>query len=216
MVNSAAAAGVSGSGAVTGTFQRARWCGNRLQTDRLPDWLVSMLDGHAWLSVSPFAASLWSRTVCEHVDYEIAWHDHRDVFNEHSRTGAPPPSVLWQVKRVLEAVDIALILDVEVELVEDRLALAVYGAGVRGRLDDVVWKKVAGMLTTCCSMLHESVTTVLPLTSLQPVNRDPEACERTLRTDVPTDRVRLVHLWGYPIHGVPAPHCTCRAHEGVA
>lgn len=199
--------------------ERPRWCGGRLQGDSsvLPEWLATMLDGHAWPSASPYAALPWSRTVCEHVDYEGAWRDHRALFTEQPRTGAPAPSALWEAKRALAKSGTALLLDVQVELVDGRLALAIYGAGVRGWLDDVAWKRVAGLLTTCCSMLHEPHEDVVPFDLLPSMKRPSSSGKRALPTPVrPLSRESgygSYTWWGYPVHGTPEAGCSCAAHE---
>ena len=112
-------------------------CGGRLDPDQdwVPDWLANRIDRHAWPSASPWAAAGKARTVCAHVDWWQVWSDHPELFEARQQVGVPPPPVLWETQRALAAMGTELCFDVELEdLGDGKLGLAVYGAGVVGRL----------------------------------------------------------------------------------
>ncbi|CAL9677675.1 hypothetical protein SUDANB95_08002 (plasmid) [Actinosynnema sp. ALI-1.44] len=196
-------------------------CAGRLDPDKdlVPDWLAPMLDWHVWPSASPDALSGRARTVCEHVDWELVWNTEPDLFARRAQVGAPPLVDLWTAKHVLADAGIALAFDVQLEVVDDELALAVYGAGVVGRLDDASWREVAHLLTTCCSTLREPREDVEPrrgLSLLRPARPATGAGRRPMPAPVQPESWQLgdwVHTWWtYPFYGTLRDGCQCAAH----
>lgn len=198
-------------------------CAGRLDPgqDLVPDWLADRIDFHVWPSASPYATSARARTVCEHIDYAQVWHEHPELFARRQQVGVPALEDLWEAKRLLAEFGTSLAFDVQLEEIDGELALAVYGAGVVGRLSDAEWREVASLLTTCCSMLHEPREDIALIGRLVRPARRPVAVGKR---DLPT-RVRPVSWeigdwihtwWGFPFHGTLAKDCGCSAHTPEA
>jgi hypothetical protein len=185
----------------------------------IPAWLATLMDWHVWPSSSPWAVSPRARTVCAHIDYELVWTQHPGLFTRREQVGPPSPDALWAARRELAERDATLVLDVQAERYDGELALAVYGAGVVGQLDDDAWQAVAPLLTTCTAAVYEPRVELpagmLPLRPALPPTASgrrpvPVRPESWVRSDV-------VHTWwSYPLHGTLRPNCACPAHTPQA
>jgi hypothetical protein len=198
-------------------------CGGRIDPDQdwVPDWLVNRIDRHVWPSASPLAVARKARTVCSHVDWWQVWSDHPELFDARQQVGAPPPAVLWETQRALAAMGTELCFDVELEDVGDgNLGLAVYGAGVVGKLTQSEWDLAAPLLTTCTARVHQPRRDVDLLGLVRPA-----------RPVIPVGRHRRiagvrpasweigdwVHTWwSYPVVGSLRDKCECSAHTSAA
>jgi hypothetical protein len=200
-------------------------CAGRLEPgqDLVPAWLATMLDWHVWPSASPWAVSSRARTVCEHVDYELVWAQRPEWFQRREHVGAPPPEVLFAAKGELADLGQRLVLDVQLEEIDGQLALAVYGAGVVGRLTDREWKAVASLLTTCSARIREPLPDVDvdngPLHLIRPA-RSSRPGQRGLPTGIQPEGWESgdwMHTWwSYPLFGALRPDCLCTAHTPEA
>lgn len=190
-------------------------CGGRVDPGQtlVPDHLVRLLDWHVWPSAGPGAVSAWARTVCGHVDYELVWLEEPWLFGRRVRVGVPPPEVLWDAKRALEELGVQLCFDVQLEVVDRLLALAVYGVGVVGRMGDAEWRAVAGDLTTCCAVLREPLD---PGRLVRPGRRFVAGRRRPLPYAVQPQCWEVgdwAHTWwSYPAGGALRRGCRCSAH----
>ncbi|ONI88039.1 hypothetical protein ALI22I_20045 [Saccharothrix sp. ALI-22-I] len=193
-------------------------CGGRLHPAQrlVPDWLASMLDWHVWPSSSPGVVSALARTRCTHVDAELIWATEPELFARRAQVGAPPSQDLWAARRILAERGFDLAFELHLELVEDELAIAVYGAGVVGRLTREAWREVAPRLTTCVSELSEPGEDVdLARGVIRPARPAwwppgmPPGGVRPERWE----RGDTAHTWWrYPFHGTLRAGCTCPAH----
>jgi hypothetical protein len=176
------------------------------------------LDYHVFPSASPYAATDMARTLCEHIDYALICDEWPELFARRAQVGIPVLPDLWEARRVLADYGAALAIDAQWELVDDELAVAIYGAGVVGVLGDDAWNAAAALLTTCCCTIREPrdnrVTDLIR----------PARAPRGLARPVPT-RVRPVSgqagdwlhtWWAYPVHGTLRGDCACSAHAATA
>lgn len=198
-------------------------CAGRLDPDQrlIPPWLATRIDFHVWPSASPWELGKRARTVCEHIDWELVWSDHPELFARRHQVGIPDLPDLWEAKRELAESGTQLALDVQLEDVEGELALAIYGAGVIGRLSDTEWNDVSGLLTTCTATLYEPRADVELFDSLLRPARPPAAGKRrTLPGQVEPEMWQVgdwMHTWwSYPFHGTLRSGCTCSAHTAEA
>lgn len=198
-------------------------CAGRLDPDQalIPEALASIVDFHVWPSVSPWSVSARARTVCEHIDWELVWHQNPELFARRCHVGAPALSALWEAKLVLADTGIPLAYDVQFEDIDGELALAVYGAGVIGRLSDDQWDEVAGLLTTCNSTIHEPREDVELFGHILRPSRPPAVTgKRPLPHGIRPEHWDIADWahtwWGYPIHGALRHGCTCTAHTAQA
>jgi hypothetical protein len=178
------------------------------------------MDWHVWPSASPWAVSGLARTVCAHVDYELIWASWPELFGRRAQVGAPPPEVLWEAKGALAGLGEQLVLDVQAELVGGEVALAVYGAGVVGRMSDAAWAAAAGLLTTCCACVRE------PLDERGAAGllvRPARPCVAVRRRGLPVGIQPaswvvgdwLHTWWSYPLFGSVSAGCSCSAHAAA-
>ncbi len=199
-------------------------CAGRLEPAQIlvPSWLATMIEFHVWPSVpTPGHLTGRARTVCEHIDWEMVSQDHPELFARRRQVGAPDLSALWEAKAELAETGTPLAFDVQLEDVDGELALAIYGAGVIGRLDDTQWHAVAALLTTCSSTIHEPRDDVDVFGSiLRPARPPATSGKRTLPAAVQPESWQIgdwMHTWwGYPIHGSLRSGCSCTAHTAVA
>jgi hypothetical protein len=199
-------------------------CAGRLDPDQtlVPLWLASLIDFHVWPSVpTPDVLSGRARTVCEHIDWELIGQEHPELFKRRQQVGAPDLPALWEAKAELADTGTHLAFDVQLEDVDGELALAIYGAGVIGRLDDVEWHAVAALLTTCSSTIHEPRDDVDVFGSiLRPARPPAVGGKRTMPAAVQPENWQVgdwMHTWwGYPVHGTLRPGCSCTAHTAAA
>ncbi|WP_406639233.1 hypothetical protein [Amycolatopsis sp. WGS_07] len=199
-------------------------CAGRLEPAQslVPQWLADMIDFHAWPSVpTPGHLPGRARTVCEHVDWELVHADHPELFERRQQVGAPELSALWEAKAELAETGTPLAFDVQLEEIEGELALAVYGAGVIGRLDDDQWRSVAPLLATCCCSIHEPRSDVELFGSLLRPARPPAvAGKRTIGSSIRPEHWQIgdwMHTWfAYPLYGDLRHGCACTAHAASA
>lgn len=199
-------------------------CAGRLEPgqDLVPQWLADQIDFHVWPSVpTPGHLPGRARTVCEHVDWERVQADRPELFERRKQVGAPELSALWEAKAELADTGTPLAFDVQLEEVDGELALAVYGAGVIGRLDDDQWRIAAPLLATCCSTIHEPREDVeLFGTLLRPARPPTVTGKRAIGGSIRPEHWQVgdwMHTWfGYPIHGDLRPGCVCTAHTVAA
>lgn len=199
-------------------------CAGRLDPGQglVPDWLVPLLDYHVWPSASPYPISLRARTVCEHIDYGLIWHQHPDLFARRGQVGNPALPELWEAKRVLaEEFGTALAFEVQLEKIDGELALGVYGAGVVGRLSDAEWHAVAGLLTTCSSTVREPRPDLERYGgTVRPARPPTGAGKRPLPSPVTPEGWQIgdwIHTWwSYPFYGTLRENCSCTAHTAEA
>ncbi|CRK59299.1 hypothetical protein [Alloactinosynnema sp. L-07] len=166
----------------------------------VPRWLAARIDWYVRPSAARTAAASIGRVLCEHVDWESVWARDRGLFLRREHLGAPPPPVFFHAAATLAALGSTLLLEVELEMVADKLALAVYGTGVRGAMTSEAWRSVAGLLTTCASTVREPWPRQLPV-----------------RPHVsPAAWVHDDHYtwWSYPFAGPVRESCGCAAEHG--
>jgi len=190
-------------------------CGGRLDPGQalVPDDVATVVDWH----VRPPRWTGVARTVCGHIDYELISVNHPELFALREQVGAPALPALWEAKRVLAEVGLLLQLEVQFEQIEGQCALAVYGAGVDGRLTDKLWAEISALLTTCCSMVCEPRPDIDPLAGLLTPRRP--AITRGRRTIPIAVRPAVYELddtthtwWSYEVFGTLREGCACTAH----
>ncbi|WP_309114641.1 hypothetical protein [Saccharothrix sp.] len=186
----------------------------------VPEWLADMVDGHVWPSASPDELSRNARTHCGHIDYEVVWQRAPELFERRIHVGAPPPEELWAARRTLARHGFELILDVQFEVVAEGLALAVYGAGVVGRLTEAAWRDVAPLLTTCTCSVREPREDVDVSRGVMRPGRPPVrgafAMPLSVRPEL-WEASDVSHTWwAYPFFGTLREGCTCVAHTSTA
>lgn len=196
-------------------------CAGRLAPGQtlIPDGLARTIDYHVWPSTSSFAVSARARTVCEHIDYEMVWRERPEIFARRNHVGAPPLPDLWEAKGMLAESGVPLAFDVQFEDIDGQLALAIYGAGVVGRIDDELWREAANLLTTCASTIHEPRFDVDIFSNLLRPARPPAVSgwrRAGLETQPEHWEIGDWHhtWWCYPIHGGLRRGCACPAHHG--
>lgn len=148
------------------------------------------------------------------------WHDQPDLFTRRAQVGPPPPEVLWEARRRLADHGMALAFDVQIERADGAIVLAVYGAGVVGRLPDLAWRAVAELLTTCCSQFCEprpdadgfGGRLVRPARPLGTAAARSFGSMGVLPETVSVGDV-LHTWWRYPFHGTLRAGCGCPAHD---
>jgi hypothetical protein len=194
-------------------------CAGRIDPDQrwLPEWLAFEVDHHVWPSASPWAIAGKARTVCEHVNWAQIWSEHPEVFQARQQVGAPPPEVLWDAKRKLAELGTELCFEVQLEDVGDgAVGVAIYGAGVVGRLSPLEWQTVAELLTTCTARVRQPRRDV----DLQDLVRPARPAIQVGRHR-PIAGVRPVSWeigdwmhtwWSYPLVGTLRDNCHCPAH----
>jgi hypothetical protein len=195
-------------------------CGGRIDPgqDIVAPWLVSILDYHVFPSASPYAATDMARTLCEHIDYALIHEEQPELFRRRAQVGIPALPDLWEARRVLADHGAALAFDAQWELIDDELAVAIYGAGVVGVLDEDAWNAAAALLTTCCCTIREprdDSDTGLIRPARAP-GRSPRPVPTRVRP-VSAQAGDWVHTWwAYPVHGTLLDDCTCSAHAATA
>jgi len=195
-------------------------CAGRLNPGQslIPQPLADMLDWHVWPAASSWPNGARARTVCEHVDYELIWSTSPELFSRHVKLGVPPPEVMWAAKHELAELGYRLMFDMQVEQVDDEIALVIYGAGIVGRMSDAAWQAAAPLLTTCCAAVREPRDDVDlgSLLEFRPA-RDPIAGgARPISNRVKPELWQVgdwIHTWwSYPASGPLRDGCTCVAH----
>lgn len=194
-------------------------CGGRLDPEQalVPDDVAAMVDWH----VRPPRWAGVARTVCGHIDYELIAVNHPELFDRREQVGAPALEALWEARRVLAEVGLVLQLEVQFEKIDDRCALAVYGAGVAGRLTDALWAEISALLTTCCSMVREPRPDIDLLAGSMTPRRP--AITRGRRVIPAAVRPAVYELddvthtwWSYEVFGTLREGCACTAHTPAA
>lgn len=194
-------------------------CGGRLDPGQVlvPDWLAEQLDWHVWPSLSPWAASKRARTTCEHVDWEQVWRREPMLFERRWQLGTPPLDALWLAKHELADLNYRLCLDVEMQSVDNNLALVVFGAGVVGPMSDDAWAAAAPLLTTCAAVLREPRTDIAESGWLRPARPAVSVGKRPLPSGVRLSANSWqvgdwIHTWWSYLDGPLASNCSCGAH----
>lgn len=195
-------------------------CGGRLDPHQqlVPSWLADLVDWHVRPSASPWASATMARTTCPHIDWAMVWSTDQQLFTGRAQVGIPPPPDLWAAQQVLADLGYDLALEVQFETVDDRLALAIYGAGTLGRLTDRAWAAAAPLLTTCCSTVREPRPDAWHDCLLPPRPVTAHGRRRLPAGLIPRDWLAgdwLHTWWSYPLADNPRSGCTCTGHRPI-
>jgi hypothetical protein len=198
-------------------------CGWRVHPDdrRVPEWLRVLIDWHVRPSVSPWGANGMARVACAHVDWELVWTQAPELFDRRGQIGIPDLTAVWSARQILAELGYELIIDVQAELLDGELGLAVYGAGVAGLIGGRAWRAVAPLLTTCVATVREPSPDYLAALRSDPLM--PATVEPRARAGRPAPGATAPHAWltgawlhtwwSFPVEGQLREHCTCPGHR---